>query len=125
MSATTKVEVLEKVAASQAPIRRTLRQMGVPKSNYYRWRARIRVPGHRTRGLPWNRLPKGERQRVLTVARASPAWSSRQVAAWITDNDGFSISESSVFRILKSEGLVRRLEIPVPAGKEGSVRTQR
>ncbi|MCI0837959.1 MAG: transposase [Chloroflexi bacterium] len=55
---------------------------------------------------------------MLTVARASPAWSSRQVAAWITDNHKFSVAESTVFRILKSEGLVRRLEIPVPAGKE-------
>ena len=118
MSATAKVEILEKAAASRAPIRRTLRQMGVPKSNYYRWRARIRVPGHRTRGVPWNRLTEGERQRVLTIARASPVWSSRQIAAWITDNDDFSVSESSVFRILKREGLVRRIEIPVPASNE-------
>ena len=118
MSATAKVEILEKVAASRAPIRRTLRQMGVPKSNYYRWRTRIRVPGHRTRGVPRNRLTEGQRQRVLTIARASPVGSSRQIAAWITDNDGFSVSESSVFRILKREGLVRRIEIPVPVSNE-------
>ena len=118
MSATAKVEILEKVATSRAPIRRTLRQMGVPKSNYYRWRARIRVLGHRTRGVLWNRLTEGERQTVLTIARASPVWSSRQIAAWITDNDDFSVSESSVFRILKREGLVRRIKIPVPASNE-------
>ena len=109
MSATAKAEVLEKVAASQAPIRQTLRQMGVPKSTYYRWRTGTRAPDRRTRTIPWNRLTEGERERVLTVARASPAWSSRQVAAWIADNDYFSISESSVFRILKREGLVRRV----------------
>ena len=55
---------------------------------------------------------------MLTVARASPAWSSRQVAAWITDTDNFSVSESTVFRILKREGLVRRIEGPVPASNE-------
>ena len=55
---------------------------------------------------------------MLTVALASPAWSSRQVAAWITDNRKFSVSESTVFRILKSEGLVRRIEVPAAAGKE-------
>ena len=109
MSATAKAEVLEKVAASQAPIRQTLRQMGVPKRTYYRWRTGTRAPDRRTRTIPWNRLTEGERERVLTVARASPAWSSRQVAAWIADNDYFSISESSVFRILKREGLVRRV----------------
>ncbi|MCH8228881.1 MAG: transposase, partial [Chloroflexi bacterium] len=118
MSATAKAEVLEKVAASQAPIRQILRQMGVPKSTYYRWCARTTPPDRSSRRVPWNRLTEVERQRVLTVARASPAWSSRQVAAWITDNHKFSVSESTVFRILKSEGLVRRLEIPVPAGKE-------
>ncbi|MCH8116464.1 MAG: DDE-type integrase/transposase/recombinase, partial [Chloroflexi bacterium] len=118
MSATAKAEVLEKVAASQASIRQTLRQMGVPKSTYYRWRTGTRAPDRRTRTIPWNRLTEGERERVLTVARASPAWSSRQVAAWIADNDYFSVSESSVFRILKREGLVRRIEVPVPASNE-------
>ena len=55
---------------------------------------------------------------MLTVARTSPAWSSRQVAAWITDTDDFSVAESTVFRILKREGLVRRIEVPVPASNE-------
>jgi len=76
------------------------------------------VPARRARTIPWNRLTEGERERVLTVARASPPWSSRQVAAWITDNDGFSVSESSVFRILKTEGLVRRIPVPVPVSNE-------
>ena len=60
---------------------------------------------------------------MLTVARASPPWSSRQVAAWITDNDGFSVSESSVFRILKREGLVRRIPLPAPASNEFRLKT--
>ena len=118
MSATKKAEIMEKVAASHAPIRQILRQMGVPKSTYYRWRTGNRVPARRARTIPWNRLTEDERQTVLTVARASPAWSSRQVAAWITDNDDFSVSESSVFRTLKREGLVRRIEVPVPASNE-------
>ena len=76
------------------------------------------MPDRRTRTIPWNRLTEGEWQTVLTVARASPEWSSRQLAAWITDNEDFSISESTVFRILKREGLVRRIEVPVPASNE-------
>ena len=118
MSTEGKAEIMEKVAVSRAPVRQILRQLGIRKSTYYRWRARIRRPDRSSRGVPWNRLTEGERRRVLAIARASPTWSSRQIAAWITDNDDFSVSESSVFRILKGEGLVRRLEVPVPAGNE-------
>jgi transposase InsO family protein len=116
MSAIKKAEIMEKVQASRAPARQVLRQMGIPKSTYYRWRTPTTPrPSQR---VPWNRLTGDERQKVLTVARASPAWSSRQVARWITDNDDFSVSESTVFRILKREGLVRRIEVPVPADNE-------
>ena len=123
MSTARKAEILEKVTASTAPTRKVLHQLGVPKSTYYRWRTRTRSPARVARRVPWNRLTKSERQRVLTVARASPAWSSRQIAAWITDNDDFSVSESSVFRILKHEGLVKRLELRQPAGREYSHKT--
>ena len=118
MSAERKAEILERVATSTAPTLRVLKEFGVPKSTYYRWCAGARSPDRRTRRVPWNRLIEGERQKVLAVARASPAWSSRQIAAWITDNDNFSVSESSVFRILKNVGLVKRLEIPAPASNE-------
>ena len=118
MSAARKAEIMEKVQASRSPIRQVLRQLDVPKSTYYRWRTGTRAPDRRTRTIPWNRLTEGEWQTVLTVARASPEWSSRQLAAWITDNEDFSVSESTVFRILKREGLVRRIEVPVPASNE-------
>ncbi len=118
MSAARRAEILQGVTASPAPTRQVLKELGVPKSTYYRWRAGTRSPGRSHRRIPWNRLTEGERRKVLAVARSSPAWSSRQIAAWITDNDGFSVSESTVFRILKREGLVRRLELRQPAGSE-------
>ncbi len=118
MSAARKAEILEKVATSPASKRSVLKKLGVPKSTYYLWIARTRPPGHVSQRVPWNRLTQGERQTVLTVARTYPAWSSRQIAAWITDNGDFSVSESSVFRILKGEGLVRRIEMPTPASNE-------
>ena len=118
MSTAMKAEVLKQVAASTAPTRQVLKELDIPKSTYYRWRAGTMSPGRSSRRVPWNRITDGERQRVLAVARASPAWSSRQVAAWITDNDRFSVSETSVFRILKGEGLVKRLELRQPASAE-------
>ena len=101
MSAAEKETVLSKVTSSPLPKRRVLRELGIPKSTCYRW---LRRPwlDDRPRGAPtpWNRL------------------SCRQLAAWITDNKGFSVSESTVYRILRREGLVKSPEMQLKAGKE-------
>ena len=119
MSAAEKVSILANVASSTLPKRQVLRDMGVPKSTYYRWLRRPRLdarPGGSQ--APWNRLTLQEEQAVLAVAQRSPELSCRQLAAWITDNKGFSVSESTVYRILRREGLVKSPEMQLKAGKE-------
>ena len=122
MSAAEKATVLERVGASSMPARQVLRELGVPKSTYYRWRSRSGSSDAATspmrRRVPWNRLTTDEEHTILRVARASPEWSSRQVAAWITDHEDVSVSEATVYRVLRREDLVRRLETVDPAGKE-------
>jgi transposase InsO family protein len=59
------------------------------------------------------------------VAREFPELSSRQLSAWITDNEGFAVSESTVYRILKREGLVKRRETELEAAKEYHTKTTR
>ena len=54
------------------------------------------------------------------ISQEMPELSCRQMAAWITDNQGFSVSESSVYRILGREGLVKRPEMRLAAGKEST-----
>lgn len=125
MSTAAKAKVIEQVQASSLPVSKTLLELGVPRSTYYRWIKKKPSPTSVSERVPWNRLSDAEAESVLGVARAWPEWSSRQVAAWITDNLEFSVSEASVYRLLKREGLVRPLELPDPAGDEYRFKTRR
>ena len=123
MSAVEKARVLASVAASPLAKRRVLRDLGVPKSTYYRWLMRQQHqqgledrPG--ASAPPWNRLRPQEERSILEAAREMPELSSRQLAAWSTDNLAFAVSESTVYRILCREGLVKSPEMQLKAGKE-------
>ena len=54
----------------------------------------------------------------MAAARESPEWSSRQLATWITDHLRLSVGGSTVYRLLKREGLVKPPEMKLLAGKE-------
>ena len=92
------------------------------KGTYYRWlrrRERRGLEDDAGRGRPpWNRLTSLEVGHVLSAAREMPELSCRQLAAWTTDHMGFSVSESTVYCILRREGLVKRSETRLAAGKE-------
>ena len=97
MSGVDKASILARVASSPVPKRQVLRDLGVPKSTYYRWLKRPRLddrPGGNP--TPRNRLTPKEQRSVLVAARELPELSCRQVAAWITATRGFSVSESTL-----------------------------
>jgi transposase InsO family protein len=123
MSPSEKVDILAKVENQYGRKRKELEELGVPRSTYYRWRQGQNESKRRVR--PWNRLTPNEERRVLAVAREFPELSSRQLSAWITDNEGFAISESTVYRILRREGLVKRQETQIVAAKEYHTKTKR
>jgi len=119
MSGVDKASILATVASSLVSKRQVLRELRVPKSTYYRWLKRPRLddrPGGNP--TPWNRLTPKEQRAVLVAARELPELSCRQLAAWITDNRGFSVSESTVYRILREEGLIKSPQMQLKAGKE-------
>ncbi len=60
----------------------------------------------------------GGRQRSVGSQGDAGAELPVELAAWVTDNMGFSVSESTVYRILRREGLVKRSEMRLVAGKE-------
>jgi len=62
----------------------------------------------------------------LATARASPELSCRQLAWQLVDGERWYVSESTVFRILKREGLIKPAEvIGFKAGKEYHRKTKR
>lgn len=115
MKASDKEEILALVASSPLPRRQVLARLGLPKSTYYRWlkrQAEGRLedrPGGSRR--PWNKLRPEEEQIILTKATEAPELSPRQLALRITDMEGFYVSESTVYRILKREGLVKAAQV--------------
>jgi len=129
MSARDKAIILPQVGNKTRGKRQALMALGIPKSSYYRWRQWQRCDGLEShsedRGRPWNRITPEEEGKILAVAWESPELSSRQLAAWITDNAGFAVSESTVYRILRREGLVKRQEVQLVAGKEYHTKTTR
>ena len=76
MSAPEKAEVVTKVSSSPLPKRKVLRELGIPKSTYYRWRRRQDQQGLEDRPggdqPPWNRLTIQEERSVLLSAREMP-----------------------------------------------------
>lgn len=123
VSANEKEKIVSLVALSPLPRRRALGQLGLAKSTYYRW-LRRQVEGRlddRRGGLrvPWNKLRAEEKELVASQARASPELSPRQLALGITDTEGIHVSESTVYRILKREGLIEAAQVVgFKAGKE-------
>ena len=123
MSNVEKAIILAQVESQSGGKRRALMALGIPKSSYYRWCQGQPDSGNRKR--TWNRITPDEEDKILAVARESPELSSRQLSAWIIDRAGFAVSESTVYRILRREGLVKRLEVQLVAAKEYHTKTTR
>jgi transposase InsO family protein len=113
-------EVESAVAISPHTIRATLKEIGVSKSAYYRRRASqgVRRAAAEPR-RPWNGLQPQERETILAEAHRQSHLAPRELACWLTDHSFFSVSEATVYRALKAEGLLPdRAPERAPAAKE-------
>jgi putative transposase len=120
-------EVIDLVDKSPHTVQATVSEVGVSRSSYYRWRRRVQGPGDDTAcRSAWNALLPRERQMIVDQALAQPHLTPRELACWLCDHAGFSISESSVYRVLKAKGLLPdRAPDQVPAAKEFRHKTRR
>ncbi len=113
LSASEKYEVIWLVEESELSVRRTLNELGVSQSSFYRWYKAYRDNGYE--GLVarsksprqfWNKLPESVKEQCLEVALEHPELSPRELAWHITDQHEYFISESSVYRLLKQYDLI-------------------
>jgi putative transposase len=120
-------EIVYLVAKSPHTVGATVAEVGVSKSSFYRWRARIESGlTSREKKAVWNELRPEERQITLEQALSQPQLSARELAFWLCDHAEFSVSESSVARLLKARGLLpRRAPEQEPAAKEWRHKTHR
>lgn len=128
-----KYEIIRLVEDSELGINRTIKELKIPKRTFYNWYAKYTEGGYdglasknRTPKSQWNRIPDKIRNQVVEYALERPELSPRELAHSITDNKDYFISESSVYRILKSRGLITSpAYIVMQAGNEFKDKTTR
>jgi len=122
-----RAETVEVISRSPHTIQASCQEVGVSASSYYRWKRKLQGPpraGRPRRAA--NALRESERSKILEQALDQPHLSARQLACWCCDHAGFSVSESSVQRLLKAHGLLpARAPEQAPAAKEWSHKTRR
>jgi transposase InsO family protein len=131
MSRTEKMKFIRLIEGSGLNTSDALAKYDVPRSTYYRWKRNLKTMG--TKGLEdnkphrartWNQLLPHQVDKILEYATFYPELSCREISLYITDNDGFSVSESTVYRRLKERGLIREPKIRTfPASDEFRIKT--
>jgi transposase-like protein len=95
-----KTEIIRMVAESQLSVKRTFEELDVPRSTFYSWYKNYQKNG--IDGLKdhwngakrfWNRIPDTEKEKVVQLALEYPEKSPRELAWFITDTEGYFISD--------------------------------
>ena len=112
-AAAEKLEIIRLVERSSLSVKRTLAQIGIPKSTFYAWYDRYLEGGaERLKdGKPapqrvWNKLPDTVSQAIVDLALEEPELSPRELATTFVDQQKYFVSEASVYRLLKAHDLI-------------------
>ena len=112
-TASEKLAIIQLVEDSELSVRRTLDEIKVSRTSFYRWYAAYEKGGldglsnqGRVSKRHWNRIPDAVRSLVVEVALDRPELTPRELAWHITDSHDYFVSESSVYRILKAHDLI-------------------
>ena len=112
-TASEKLAIIRLVEDSELSVRRTLDEIKVSRTSFYRWYAAYEKGGldglsnqGRVSKRHWNRIPEAVRSLVIGIALDRPELTPRELAWHITDTHDYFVSESSVYRILKAHDLI-------------------
>jgi len=119
-----KARLVEELSREPQRVKR-LRELGIASSTYYGWKQRYEARGREgfivrpsTPKRVWNRLSAKERALIESEARKSTELSPRLLGVMLTERHGMSVSETTVYRVLKAKGLVRQRPVDQrPAAK--------
>jgi putative transposase len=118
MTQSEKMEIITLVEQSQLSVKATLREFGIHRSTFYKCGAARRYKRYLTHGYDglaqqpcrrssgWNQLPPTQQNRIVELALERPDLSCRELACYIVDYEQWFVSESTVYRLLKSRGLI-------------------
>ena len=114
-----KLETIRLVDGSDLSVRRSLEELQVPRSTFYRWYRAYEEDGYAgleekppVRRRFWNRIPESERERVVEAALTWPELSPRELA--------WRIDQPPVFvpKFMLETGLTD--SYPAPVGQTGA-----
>ena len=112
-SSSEKLEIIRMVESSQLGVSRTLREIGINRSTFYKWYDSYQTDGleglkpRKRSKVQWNQIADPVRSKIVELALDHTDRSPRELACDMTDKYGYYVSESSVYRILKSRGLIQ------------------
>ncbi len=108
------------------PLKRVLQWVGLKKYKYQHWRKRLgeanKHNGKTPRAtwlLPW------EREAIVEYCRHHSSEGYRQLCYRMLDENVVAVSPSSIYRVLKTEGLLNRWNVVKSGKKEGFDQPQR
>ena len=108
-----KYDIIQLVESSDLGVNQTFKKLGIPKRTFYNWYGRHKDHGYeglalkkRTINTQWNRIPCEVKEMLVELALEVPELSPRELTYRFIETKGYYISESSVYRILKSRGLI-------------------
>jgi putative transposase len=130
LTAAEKQEIIKLVEHSEIGVNRTLLELGINKSTFYKWykayvdKGIVGLETKRITRQQWNTIPQVEKNLVVEIALEYTELSPRELSCKLSDVKGIFISESSVYRILKAKGLITSpSHILLAAGNEFSNKT--